>query len=159
MARPQIADQDRADARQLLVSWLADPHSDIGQVISPAFELHIRDHTFPGEDFMAVAIDALDLAAIDRATPIAYETLLADHLPEIEFRGKEHRKVRFAVLATAARRGGLEPDLLDEITYWNDDFWRYALYASIALIRAAAAKADQSVPELACRLTDGQTPT
>ena len=141
------------------MSWLADPDSDIGQVTSAAFELHIRDHTFPGEDFMAVAIDVLDLAGIDRADPIAYETLLADHLPEIDFRGKQHRKIRFAVLATAARRGGLEPDLLDEIIYWNDDFWRYALYASIALIRAAAANAGQPVPELARRLTNGQTPT
>jgi hypothetical protein len=140
------------------VSRLADPNGDVGQVTSAAFELHLRDHTFPGGDFMAVAIEVLDLAGIDRADPIAYETLLADHLPEIEFGGKQHRKIRFAVLATAARRGGLEPDLLDEIIYWNDDFWRYALYAAIALIRAAAANTGQSVPELARRLTNGQTP-
>lgn len=159
MARRQITDQDRADARRLLVLWLANPDSDIGQVTSAASELHIRDHTFPGEDFMAVAIDVLDLAGIGRADPIAYETLLVDHLPEIEFRGKEHRKIRFAVLATAARRGGLEADLLDEIIYWSDDFWRYALYASIALIRAAAANTGQPVPELARRLTNGQAPT
>ena len=159
MARRQITDQDHADARRLLVSWLGEPDSDIGQVTSAASELHIRNHTFPGEDFMAVAIDVLDLAGIDRAEPIAYETLLAHHLPEIEFGGKRHRKIRFAVLATAARRGGLEPDLLDETIYWNDDFWRYALYASIALIRAAAANTGQAVPELARRLANGQTPT
>ena len=37
---------------------------------------------------MSVAIDALDLAGIGPDDPIAYETLLADHLPEIEFEAK-----------------------------------------------------------------------
>ena len=38
---------------------------------------------------------------------------------------------------------------LDEVSYWNDDYWRYALYAAIALIRATAGKAGQTVPQLA----------
>ena len=124
----------------------------IGQLGVAAFELHIRDHTFPGEDFMRLADDALDIAGIDQANPIAYETLLAEHLPEIEFRGKQFRRIRFAVMCSAALRGGLEPDLLDETAYWNDDYWRYALYAAIALIRASAAKNGQPVSELARRL-------
>ena len=31
------------------------------------------------------------------------------------------------------RQGGDDPDVLDEIIFWNDDFWRYSLLASIAL--------------------------
>ncbi|MDH3730046.1 MAG: hypothetical protein OES13_02805 [Acidimicrobiia bacterium] len=57
-------------------------------------------------------------------------------------------------MCSAALRGGVEPDLLDEIGYWNDDYWRYALYAAIALIRASAAKTSQPVAELARRLAE-----
>jgi hypothetical protein len=34
------------------------------------------------------------------------------------------------VLAAAAVHGGTEPDLLDEVSWWQtDDFWQYALFA------------------------------
>jgi hypothetical protein len=46
------------------------------------------------------------------------------------------------VLAAAALRGGAEPDLLDEVTWWQtDDFWQYALFAAVAYVRAAADRA------------------
>lgn len=154
MGRRQITDEDRSEAKRLLVSWLASDGVDIDQLTLAAFEVHIEHHTFPGEDFMRLAIDALDIAGIERANPIAYESLLVDHLPEIEFRGKEYRKIRFTVMSAAALRGGLEPDLLDEISYWNDDYWRYALYATIALTRAAADKTNQPVTELARQLAE-----
>ena len=48
----------------------------------------------------------------------------------------------------AALRGGTEPDLLDEVAWWQtDDFWQYALFATVAYIRAAANKAGVSVHE------------
>ncbi len=154
MVRRQVTDQDRAEAKRLLLAWLVGNSANIDQLAFAALELHIQHHTFPGEDFMDLAIDALQLAGIGRADPIIYETLLVDHLPEIEFRGKEHRKIRFAVLSTAARRAGLEADLLDEVRFWNDDFWRYALYAAIALIRAAATNTSRPVAELARQLAE-----
>ena len=50
-------------------------------------------------------------------------------------------KLRYAVLATAALHGGAEPDLLDEVAWWQtDDFWQYALFAVVAYIRAAASR-------------------
>jgi hypothetical protein len=101
---------------------------------------------------MRLAADALEVAGVDRTDPIAYETLLADHLPEVGFKGKQYRKIRFAVMSSAGLRGGLEPDLLDEDAYWNDDYWRYALLAAVALIRASAAKAGCSVGQLCHRL-------
>ncbi|MEM9655839.1 MAG: hypothetical protein AAGA65_27385 [Actinomycetota bacterium] len=158
MERREIADDDRGKARQLLLGWLAGDSGDVEALIAAAGELHISHHTFPGEDFMRVAIDALDFAGVGRDAPIACETLLADHLPEIEFRGKENRKIRFVVLATAARRSGLEPALLEEIRFWNDDCWRYALYTALALVRAAAAKTSQPVPELARPLATHHNP-
>jgi hypothetical protein len=55
------------------------------------------------------------------------------------------------VLAAAALHGGTEPDLLDEVAWWQaGDFWQYALFAAVACIRAAASRA--GVPVLqACQ--------
>jgi hypothetical protein len=51
------------------------------------------------------------------------------------------------VLAAAAVHGGTEPDLLEEVAYWQtDDFWQYAMYAAVAYIRAAASRAGVPVP-------------
>jgi hypothetical protein len=48
-------------------------------------------------------------------------------------------EVQYAVLAAAALHGGTEPDLLDEVAWWQaDDFWQYALFAAVACIRAAS---------------------
>lgn len=152
MAHRIVTDEDRAKAKQLLLTWLGEDNEDIDTVTFAGFDLHVEHNTFPGEEFMGLAADALALAAIDRADPIEYETLLADHLSEIEFKGKQNRKIRFAVMSSAGLRGGLDPDLLDEVVYWNDDYWRYALFASIALIRASAAKTGVSVADLANQL-------
>lgn len=38
--------------------------------------------------------------------------------------------------------GGTEPDVLDEVAWWQTGaFWEYALYAPVAYIRAAASQA------------------
>jgi len=63
------------------------------------------------------------------------------------------------VLAAAALRGGTEPDLLDEVAWWQtDDFWEYALFAAAAYVRAAASRAGvpvrQACQELARRRLD-----
>jgi hypothetical protein len=48
-------------------------------------------------------------------------------LPECTFRGRQNKKFQYAVLV-AALRGGTDPDLLDEVAWWQtDDFWQYAL--------------------------------
>jgi hypothetical protein len=37
------------------------------------------------------------------------------------------------VLAASAIHGGTEPDLLDEVAWWQSDgFWEYPLYAAVA---------------------------
>ncbi len=60
-------------------------------------------------------------------------------MPEFAFRGRQNHKLQFAILAAAALRGGTEPDLLEDVAWWQtDDFWQYALYAAVAYIRAAA---------------------
>ena len=63
-------------------------------------------------------------------------------LPECTFRGRPNKKLQYAVLVAAALRGGTDPDLPDEVAWWQtDDFWQYALFATVAYIRAAANRA------------------
>jgi hypothetical protein len=80
-------------------------------------------------------------------------------LPECAFRGRQLKKLQYAVLAAAALHGGTEPNLLDEVAWWQtDDFWQYALYAAIAHIRAAASRVGVPVRQ-ACQELAGPTRT
>lgn len=101
---------------------------------------------------MGLAADALELAGVDRADPIAYESLLKDYLYECDFRGWDKRKIQSAILTGAAFRGGIKPDLLGDTAWRTDDYWRYALFAAVAVIRACAARLDISVREFGERL-------
>ena len=59
--------------------------------------------------------------------------------------------LNLASKAAAALQGGTEPDLLDEVAWWQtDDFWQYALFAAVACIRAAASRAGVPVRQ-ACQ--------
>ena len=128
-------------ARRVLLDGLARD-ADIFALASELAPLHPRDDTFPGEVFIRVAADALDWCGASRADPLPLEGLRERFLPETAFRGRENTKLQYAVLAAAALQGGAEPDLLDEVAWWQtDDFWQYALFAAVAYIRAAASRA------------------
>ena len=145
-------------ARQILLDGLACD-VDIFELESELVSLHPRDNTFPGEVFLRLAADALDWCGASRADPLALERIRERFLPECSFRGRQNKKLQFAVLAAAALHGGTEPDLLDEVAWWQtDDFWEYALFAAVAYIRAAAHRAGvptaQACQELAQRPAD-----
>ena len=90
-------------------------------------------------------------AGASRADPLPLEGLRERFLPESTFRGRQNTKFRYAVLAAAALHGGTEPDLLDEVAWWQgDDFWQYALFAAVAYVRAAASRAGVPVRQ-ACQ--------
>ena len=151
MAR-RPTDDPRIEAIRRLLSGLQDG-ADAHELAVAVADLHPKNNTFPGEVFMALAADAFDAAGIDRDTSIPYEGLLEAHLPECAFRGRENRKIQYAILTSAALRAGLEPDLLDEVVWWRtDDYWRYALFAAVALIRGAAARRGIPVSRLAGQL-------
>jgi len=137
-------------ARHALLDGLA---RDAGgsAVLSELAPLHPRNDTFPGEVFLHLAADALEWCGSSRAEPLALEGLRERFLPECAFRGRQNAKLQYAVLATAAVHGGTEPDLLEDVAYWQtDDFWQYAMYAAVAYIRAAASRAGVSVRQ-ACQ--------
>ena len=135
-------------ARRVLLGGLARD-ADIFELVSELAPLHPRDNTFPGEVFIRVAEDALDWCGASRADPLPLEGLRERFLPECTFRGRENTKLQYAVLAAAALHGGTEPDLLDEVAWWQtDDFWQYALFAAVAYIRAAASRAGVPVRQV-----------
>jgi acetoin utilization deacetylase AcuC-like enzyme len=152
MSRP--SDDDRVEALRRFLVGLARG-DDANQLAVDIADLHVRHNTFPGEVLMELAADALATAGVERETRVAYQELLSTHLPEVEFRGKEHRRIQYAVLTAFAVHGGLEPDLLDEVTYWIEQYWQYALFAAVASVRACAEQSgtplETFVAELAAR--------
>jgi hypothetical protein len=133
--------------------------TEVSELSGELAPLHPRNNTFPGEVLLQVAADALDWCQASRADPLALEGMPQRFVPECAFRGRQNKKLQFAVLVAAALHGGTEPDLLDEVAWWQtDDFWQYALYAAVAYIRAAASRAGvpvrQVCQELAQRAGD-----
>lgn len=120
MARKRPTAEDRTEALRRVLSGLVDG-ADVFELAASVADLHPKTNTFPGEVFMGLAADALETAGATRDHPIPYEGLRETYLPECEFRGRNGRKIRYAVLTSASVRGGLEPDLLDEVIWWHTD--------------------------------------
>jgi hypothetical protein len=159
-ARNLPTPQDAATARRILLGGLARD-SKVSELVGELAPLHPRNNTFPGEVFLRVAADVLDWCGASRADPLALEGMGERFVPECAFRGRQNRKLQFGILAAAALRGGTEPDVLDEVTWWQtDDFWQYALYAAVAYIRAAASRAGVPVRQVCQELAqrDGPRP-
>jgi hypothetical protein len=158
MANKRPTPEDAATARQILLHGLARD-TEISELLGELEPLHPRNDTFPGEVLLGVAADALDWCGAGRADPLALEGMQERFLPERQFRGRQNKKLQYAVLAAAALHGGTEPDLLDEVAWWQtDDFWQYALYAAIAYIRAAANRAGTPVVQVCQELADRGVP-
>jgi hypothetical protein len=131
-ARKRPTPEDAVTARQTLLDGLARD-IDIFELESELAALHPRDNTFPGEVFLRLAADALDWCRASRSDPLPLEGLRERFLPECTFRGRQYKKLRYAVVAAAALHGGTDRDLLDEVVWWQiDDFWQYALFATVA---------------------------
>jgi len=140
-ARKRPTPEDTLTARRVLLDGLGRD-ADIFELLNELAPLHPRNNTFPGEVLLHVAADALDWCRASQPDPLPLEGLRERFLPECTFRGRQNAKLQYAVLAAAAIHGGTEPDLLDEVAWWQtDDFWQYALFAAVAYLRAAASRA------------------
>ena len=121
--------------------------------------LHPPNNTFPGEVFLRLAADALAWCGASPAEPLPLQGIRERFLPEFPRRGRDRRKLQYAVLAAAAMHGGAEPDLLDEVVWWQtDDFWHYALLATVAYIRATAERAGVPLREACKELAERSGP-
>ena len=142
--------QDAGTARRILLDGLARD-ADVVELLGELAPPHPWDDTFPGEVFLRAAADALNWCGARRADPLPLEGLRERFLPERAFRGRQNSKFQDAVLAAAALHVGTEPDLLAEVAWWQgDDFWQYALFATVACVRAAASRAGVPVRQ-ACQ--------
>jgi len=81
MARRSPTDQDRAEALRRLLCGLARG-DDVFGLAAAIEELHLRHNTFPGEVFLRLVADALDVASVDCDDPVPYEGLREKYLGE-----------------------------------------------------------------------------
>jgi hypothetical protein len=157
-ARKRPTAEDTVTARRILLDGLTRD-ADIFDLAGELAPLHPRNNTFPGEVFLHLAADALGWCGASRTDPLSLEGIRDRFLPEFTFRGRQNKKLQYAVLAAAALHGGTEPDLLDEIVWWQtDDFWEYALFATVAYLRAAANRAGVPLPQVCQELAQRPGP-
>lgn len=144
-------DDDQSEALRRLLTGMRNGDAPF-ELIAAVTDLHIRRNTFPGEVFLQLGADALALAGINSSHKVNHENLLATHLGEIPFKGKDRERVHYALMSTFAVHGGLEVDLLEEVHYWVEDYWRYALFATVAVLRICADLTSTPIAEIATAL-------
>lgn len=147
----QVTEDDRRQAVQRLLVGIANG-TDANDLADQVADLHSEHNTFPGEVFIELGAEALALAGVSRTARVEHEDLLSKHLSEVVFKGKQNRRIQYTLFATFAVNGGLEPDLIEEATFWIDEFWLYALFAAVATIRASAEDANIDQATLARQL-------
>jgi hypothetical protein len=110
-----------------------------------------KSKTFtPDVAILQVAVAAMDLAGVDRSNRISKAELITVHLQEINFRNQRalQERTTYAVNIIAAMRGGLEPDILQDMYWWHTrDIVEYAVIAATAYVRACAQRREQSVEQ------------
>ncbi len=66
--------------------------------------------------------------------------------------------MRYALFASAALHGGARPDLLEDVAWYQaDDFWIYAMYSAVILIRAAAERTAMDVRDVCAAIARQHT--
>jgi hypothetical protein len=155
VSRKQPTPEDRVDAVRITLSDLAS-----GQDFDPIFEklgaLHIRHNTFPAEELLELASDAIDESGAATADPIDFERIRERFLPEHPFSAKnQHFKSKYAISAAAMIHGDVYPDLLEDAAWWQtDDLWIYSFFALLIFVRAAAERTGRSMEEVALSIAD-----
>jgi hypothetical protein len=153
-AKRRPTDEDSREAVRLLTEAV-EASRDIFDALDEIRPLHPKNNTFPGEVFMRLAAQALRLGGVSTDQPMPAEGLVDRYLPECRFRGRDNRKIRYALLAVGATNGGVWVDLLDEVVDWEtDDFWSYAGFAAIAWIRAVSDQRGLPLGDLCRQLRD-----
>lgn len=105
----------------------------------------------PDVAVLQVAVAAMDLAGVDRTRPLEKADLMSQHLPEVQFRNQLalQERTTYALNAVAAIRGGLEPDIVDDMYWWHvRDIVDYTVLAAVAYVRASAERRDQPITQL-----------
>jgi hypothetical protein len=146
--RPPTA-EDRAEAIRIALSGIAGD-VDLGELASRLEPLHPKNNTFPGEVLLELAADAIEESRASREQPLEFEGIRQRHLPEDPAHTKaQHHKAEYALRAAAMVRAGVDPGLLDEVSWWRtNDLWFWSLQALVTYVRAAAERSAESVPAI-----------
>ncbi len=118
--------------------------------------LRTRNDTFPAEEFLELASDAIAISGATPGDPIDFEGIRERYLGESRFSGKtQHYKSKYAISAAAMIHGGVYPDLFGDAAWWEaDDLWRYSFFALLTFVRAAAERTGRSVEEVVRSIAD-----
>jgi len=103
--RPTQADRDEAVRLTLAGLIAGDEFADIESKLA---DLHPRHNTFPAEELLDLAAEAIKESGATTTEPIQYEGIRARYLPEISFGGKtQHQKSHYVLSAAAMIRAGV----------------------------------------------------
>lgn len=147
VSEPTVPDAAHAQAQRALLDGLrrGDGLDDLERAVRRS-----TTKTFtPDVAVLQVGVAAMDLAGVDRSTPIAKADLTL-HLKEINFRNQRalQERTTYALNTIAAMRGGLEPDILDDMHWWQTrDIVEYAVIAATAYVRACAQRRQQPIQQ------------
>jgi hypothetical protein len=151
----QPTPEDRSDAIRIALAGITSG-AESGEILADLAALHIRYNTFPAEELLELAADAIDESGATWAKPIDSENIRGRFLPERPFSGKmQHYKSKYAISAAAMIHGGVYPDLLDDAGWWEaDDLWTYSFYALLIYARAAADQTGRTSEAIARAIAD-----
>ena len=144
---------DRTEAIYVALSGIAGD-LELGELAERLAPLHPKNNTFPGEVLLELAADAIEEAGATRERPLEFERIRTRHLPEDRAHTRaQHHKAEYALRAAAMVRAGVDPGLLDEVSWWRtDDLWFWALEALVTYVRAAAEHGGETVPAICERI-------
>jgi hypothetical protein len=101
--------EDRLDAVVVVLTGLASGQ-DFDSIIQKLGDLHVPHDTFPAEELLELASDAIAESGSTAADPIEFEKIREQYLPEHKFSGKNpHYKSKYALLIRPGIRGGSRP--------------------------------------------------
>jgi len=142
--------EDRSNVIRIVLAGLSAGEAS-ESILSNLGAAHIKGNTFPAEELLELASDAIELSGATPGDPIDCEGIRERLLPERPFSGKtQHHKCKYAISAAAMIHGGVYPDLLNDAAWWeSDDLWTYSFFALQVYVRAAAER-DWSVERGSC---------
>lgn len=151
----QPTPEDRGDSIRIALAGLASG-APSEEILSKLGALHIRHNTFPAEELLELASDAIVESGATPADPIDCEGIRERFLADHPFSGKtQHYKSKYAISAAAMIHGGVYPDLLNDAAWWEaDDLWTYSFFALLLYVRVAAERSGRSVEEVARSIAD-----
>jgi hypothetical protein len=147
--------EHRSEAIRIAIAGLAYGEQ-AEELLSKLGVLHIRYNTFPAEELLELASNAIEESGATPADPIDREGIRERFLPDHPFSGKtQHYKSKYTISAAAMIHGGVYPDLLDDAAWWEaDDLWVYSFFAFLLYMRVAAERSGRSVEEVARSIAD-----